>query len=95
MEDLVDRGLARRIGVLQLHNSTLASNLVDVSYPPPQHSRSSFILIIPQQHLIRFARDAGMQVTAFSVLGASSYLELNMATDDDVLFDQCRCDANC
>ncbi|KAI2500949.1 oxidoreductase [Fragilaria crotonensis] len=38
-----------------------------------------------QNHLIRFAREAGLHVTAFSVLGASSYLELNMANEDDVL----------
>jgi len=35
--------------------------------------------------LIRFAHDAGMRVTAFSVLGASSYLELDMATSQNLL----------
>ena len=38
-----------------------------------------------QERLIRFAREAGMRITAFSVFGASSYLELGMAEDDDVL----------
>ena len=38
-----------------------------------------------QERLVRFARTAGLHVTAFSVLGASSYLELNMAESNDVL----------
>ena len=40
-----------------------------------------------QGRLIHFARAAGMKVSAFSVFGASSYLELNMAKDDEVLME--------
>jgi len=40
-----------------------------------------------QANLVRFAKEAGIQVTAFSVFGASSYLELGMASNDDVLLD--------
>ena len=40
-----------------------------------------------QSKLIRFAKLLGLKVTCFSVFGASSYLELGMATNDDVLMD--------
>jgi len=38
-----------------------------------------------QEKLIRFARECGIRVTAFSVMGASSYLELDMATPEEML----------
>jgi diketogulonate reductase-like aldo/keto reductase len=34
---------------------------------------------------VRFAKERGLSVTAFSVFGASSYVELGMATSDDVV----------
>jgi diketogulonate reductase-like aldo/keto reductase len=38
-----------------------------------------------QERLLKFAREAGLRVTAFSVFGASSYISLDMATSDDLL----------
>jgi diketogulonate reductase-like aldo/keto reductase len=85
MEDLVDRKLIHRIGVCNFTTQLLRQILSTCRIRPttlqielhPQNSQS---------RLIRFARDAGMHVTAFSVFGASSYLELGMATKDDMLF---------
>lgn len=84
MEDLVDRSLVRRIGVCNFTTLLLRQILSTCRIRPTTlqvelHPHNS------QNHLIRFAREAGMHVTAFSVLGASSYLELNMANEDDVL----------
>lgn len=84
MEDLLDRGLVRRIGVCNFTIQLLRQILSTCRIRPTTlqvelHPHNS------QQHLIRFARDAGIHVTAFSVLGASSYLELDMATSADML----------
>lgn len=42
---------------------------------------------LSQSKLIRFAREAGIRVSAFSCLGGASYLSIGMATDNDLLFD--------
>mmetsp|Transcript_5489 Transcript_5489/g.9054 ORF Transcript_5489/g.9054 Transcript_5489/m.9054 type:complete len:657 (+) Transcript_5489:103-2073(+) len=85
MESLVDRKLVHRIGVCNFTAQLLRQILSTCRIRPTTlqvelHPHNS------QSHLIRFARDAGMHVTAFSVFGAASYLELDMATKDDVLF---------
>ena len=41
-----------------------------------------------QEKLLRFCRNNGIQVTAFSNLGGSSYVELGMATQSDLIIDQ-------
>ncbi len=42
---------------------------------------------LSQEKLIRFAREAGIRVSAFSCLGGASYISLDMATSDDLLFE--------
>lgn len=84
MEALVDKDLCRSIGVCNFSTQLLRQLLSTCRIRPSTlqlelHPHNS------QDKLVRFARDAGMRVTAFSVLGASSYLELDMATESDVL----------
>jgi D-xylose reductase len=84
MESLVDKGLCKTIGVCNFGTQLLRQILSicrirPVSLQIESHPHNS------QEKLIRFARDAGMRVTVFSVLGATSYLELDMATKDDLL----------
>jgi len=84
MEELVDQGLTKTIGVCNFTTQLLRQIQATCRLEPstlqievhPQNSQSK---------LIRFAHEAGMKVTAFSAFGASSYLELDMATADDVL----------
>jgi diketogulonate reductase-like aldo/keto reductase len=84
MEDLVDQGLCKTIGVCNFSTQLLRQLLSTCRIRPTTlqvelHPHNS------QEKLVRFARDAGMRVTAFSILGATSYLELNMATQNDEL----------
>jgi D-xylose reductase len=84
MEELVDQGLTRTIGVCNFSTQLLRQLLSTCRIRPSTlqvelHPHNS------QERLVRFARTAGLRVTAFSVLGASSYLELNMAGDQDML----------
>ena len=84
MEVCVDQGLAKAIGVCNFGTQLLRQLLSTCRIRPATlqvelHPHNS------QDHLVRFAQEAGMRVTAFSVLGASSYLELDMASQADVL----------
>ena len=84
MEELVDQGLCKTIGVCNFSTQLLRQVLSTCRIRPTTlqielHPHNS------QDKLVRFARTAGLNVTAFSVLGASSYIELGMATEEDVL----------
>jgi len=84
MEQLVDDGLCKTIGVCNFSTQLLRQLFSTCRIRPATlqiecHPHNS------QEKLIRFAQEAGMKVTVFSVLGASSYLELDMATKDDLL----------
>jgi D-xylose reductase len=86
LEALVDKGLIRSIGVCNFSTQLLRQLLSTCRIRPTTlqvelHPHNS------QEKLVRFARDAGMRVTGFSVLGASSYLELDMAMESDVLME--------
>jgi D-xylose reductase len=84
MESLVDEGLAKTIGVCNFSTQLLRQVLSTCRIRPSAlqietHPHNT------QERLVRFAHDAGLRVTAYSVLGASSYLELDMATRADLL----------
>lgn len=84
LEALVDNGLVRSIGVCNFSTQLLRQILSTCRIRPTAlqietHPHNT------QDKLIRFAQEAGLRVTAFSVLGASSYLELNMAQSSDLL----------
>ena len=86
MEDLVDQGLCKTIGVCNFSTQLLRQLLSTCRVRPTTlqietHPHNT------QENLIRFAHDCGMRVTAFSILGASSYLELDMATRDEMLIE--------
>ena len=85
MEELVERGLARSIGVCNFSTALLRQLLSTCRRIRPATLQIELHPHNAQDNLVRFARDAGMRVTAFSTLGAASYLELGMATDEDVL----------
>lgn len=89
MEELVTAGLVRNIGIcnfgvslirdLQSHATIQPSVLQIESHP-----------YLTQDKLLRFCSENDIAVTAFSPLGALSYLQLNMATEaDSVLQQEC------
>jgi D-xylose reductase len=85
MEALVEKGLCRTIGVCNFSTQLLRQLLSTARTVRPSTLQIELHPHNSQERLVRFAREAGFRVTAFSVLGASSYLELDMATNDEVL----------
>jgi D-xylose reductase len=79
MEDLVSAGLVRRIG---LCNSSVAliRDLLAVARIRPAVLQVELHPFLTQEKLLRFCREASIAVTAFSPLGAPSYVPLGMAT---------------
>lgn len=78
MEALVEKGLVNRIGVCN-YNSALIHDLMTYATILPSHLQIESHPYLTQEKLIRCAKGYGIDVTAFSPLGAQSYFELNMA----------------
>lgn len=84
MERLVDEGLVRRIGVCNYGVGLLRDLLATARIPPAVLQVEMHPLLI-QEKLLRFCRESGIGVTAFSPLGAPSYVPLGMAVEGDSL----------
>lgn len=78
MEDLVKQGLVKSIGVCN-YNSGLLNDLMSYATIKPSDLQIESHPYLTQERLIRAAKSYGIEVTAFSPLGAISYLELEMA----------------
>ncbi|KEO90065.1 4-dihydromethyl-trisporate dehydrogenase [Erythrobacter longus] len=78
MEALVEKGLAGRIGVCN-YNTGLIHDLMSYASVKPSHLQIESHPYLTQEKLIRCAKGYGIDVTAFSPLGAQSYFELGMA----------------
>ena len=85
MEELVTAGLVKQIGVCNF-TSGLLIDLMSYSSIKPAMLQIESHPFLTQDNLIRFARDElGLGVTAFSPLGALSYVSLDMAGDDETV----------
>ena len=87
MEELVDAGLVRHLGVCNFAVALLREFRQHITRPVDvlQIERPPYLV---QPHLLRYCHDTGIHVTAFSPLGAPSYVPLGMADDgDSVLTD--------
>ena len=80
MENLVDQGFAREIGVCN-YNSGLLHDLMSYARIKPAMLQLESHPYLTQEAMLRTSRDYDIAVTAFSPLGAASYLELDMATE--------------
>lgn len=87
MEDLVDAGLVRNIGVCNC-NCALLRELLAECRIPPSVLQIELHPFLTQEKLLRFCREAGIAVTGFSPLGALSYLALGMAEPGESLLHQ-------
>lgn len=87
MEELQRAGLVKRIGVCNLNISMLRDLLAGCSIRPAVHQLELHpYLVQPRQ--LRYCQQEKIAVTAFSPLGAPSYLPLGMAkTSESVLTD--------
>lgn len=84
MEALVDKGLVKHIGVCN-YNSALIHDLMTYARIKPAMLQIEAHPYLTQEKLIRCAQTYGMDVTAFSPLGAQSYFELDMAAEGESL----------
>lgn len=91
MEALVDKGLVKHIGVCN-YNSALIHDLMAYARIKPAMLQVELHPYLQQDALLRTAAQYDLPVTAFSPLGASSYVELNMAGQpDSVLLEPSVC----
>ena len=87
MEELQRAGLVKRIGVCNLNISMLRDVLSYCSIRPAVHQMEMHPYLA-QARQLRFCQQEKIAVTAFSPLGAPSYLPLGMAkTEESVLTD--------
>lgn len=87
MESLVDAGLTKEIGVCN-YNSGLLQDLMNYANKAPHSLQIESHPYLTQEKLIKLAHNYGLEVTAFSPLGALSYLELNMAGENESVLTQ-------
>jgi D-xylose reductase len=87
MEVLVDKGLVKEIGVCN-YNTGLLNDLMAYARIKPAALQVESHPYLTQERLMRLAADYDIQVTAFSPLGALSYLELDMAGASESMLEQ-------
>ena len=82
MESLVEAGLVKEIGVCN-YNSALLHDLMAYSKIKPAMLQIESHPHLTQERLLRAAKNYKLAVTAFSPLGALSYLSLDMASAEE------------
>ena len=87
MEALVEAGLSHKIGVCN-YNTGLLNDLMSYAKIKPAVLQVESHPYLTQQRLMKLARSYCIQVTAFSPLGALSYLELDMAGAKESVLEQ-------
>jgi len=87
METLVDSGLTRHIGVCN-YGVSLMRDLLNYARITPAVLQVESHPYLVQEKLMRFCAEEDIAVTAFSPLGALSYLELEMAKADESVLKQ-------
>jgi len=87
MEELVDNGKARQIGICN-YNSGLLQDLLSYARIKPAMLQIESHPYLTQEKLLRMCRQHDIPVTAFSPLGALSYVELEMAEQQESVLQQ-------
>jgi D-xylose reductase len=87
MEGLVRAGLVRNIGVCNF-GTALLRDLLNYAEIAPTVLQVELHPFLAQVKLLRFCREINIAVTAFSPLGAPSYVPLGMATAQDSALEQ-------
>ena len=86
MEELVRAGLVRHIGVCN-YGVALLRDLLASAQIRPAVLQVELHPYLTQEKLLRFCREEGIAVTAFSPLGAPSYVPLGMAKASEGVLD--------
>jgi D-xylose reductase len=87
MEELVGAGLVKNIGVSNFGTSLLRDLLSYVKIPPAV-LQVEMHPYLTQEKLVRFCQQEKVAVTAFSPLGARSYVQIGMATEADSVLNE-------
>ena len=87
MEVVCDKGLAKQIGVCN-YNTALMHDLLNYAQIKPAMLQIESHPYLTQERLLRLCSENQIPVTAFSPLGALSYLELDMAQVSESVIDQ-------
>jgi D-xylose reductase len=87
MEQLVHDGLVRNIGVCNFGTSLLR-DLLNYAEIAPAVLQVEMHPYLAQEKLLRFCHENNISVTAFSPLGAPSYVPLGMAIAEDSAMEQ-------
>ncbi len=87
MEQLVEKELTKRIGVCN-YSTVLLHDLMSYARIKPAMLQIESHPYLTQEKLIKLCRAYDIPVTAFSPLGALSYVELEMATKTDSVLHQ-------
>jgi D-xylose reductase len=87
MEQLVRAGLVRNIGICNF-GCSLLRDLLSYAEIRPGVLQVELHPYLTQEKLVRYCREEQIAVTGFSPLGASSYLQLGMATVDESVLRQ-------
>ncbi|MEP1445518.1 MAG: aldo/keto reductase [Paraglaciecola sp.] len=87
MEDIFEQGLAKQIGICN-YNTGLLHDLMAYARVKPSVLQVESHPYLTQERLMRLAKQYGIEVTAFSPLGALSYLELDMAGAAESVLEQ-------
>jgi len=87
MEQLVENKLARKIGVCN-YTAVLLHDLMSYARIKPAMLQIESHPYLTQEALIRTAQSYNIAVTAFSPLGALSYVSLDMASSEDSVLQQ-------
>ncbi len=82
MEELVDAGLTKRIGVSNIGTAMLRE-VLSYAQIKPAVLQVEMHPYLCQQNLLRFCQEQDVAVTAFSPFGADSYLPLGMAKESE------------
>lgn len=86
MEDLVQAGLVREIGVCNF-GTALLRDMMSYARMRPAVLQVEMHPFLTQEKLLRFCREEQIVVTAFSPLGALSYVSLGMARSEDSVLE--------
>jgi D-xylose reductase len=87
MEQLVHAGLVRHIGVSNF-NTSLLRDLLATAKVPPAVLQVELHPYLTQEKLLRFCREEQITVTAFSPLGAPSYVALGMSSQAESAMEE-------
>ncbi|KAN0133199.1 Aldo keto reductase [Lactarius tabidus] len=87
MEELVDEGLAKNIGVSNVAGGLLV-DMLSYARIEPQVLQIEHHPYLTQQPLLNLAKTLGIAVTAYSSFGSQSYIELGFNGSVKPLFEQ-------